>query len=127
MNLKKLLKIFSDKNCNKVYIKKLAANDNSKNQIYLGGSFDVLNILPSGEMLEDRDGDRKKETFKSKVDLHWVLDDGSSSLAPSAQLILYPEYPEVRFSGFLKGSKNAPSDLLTSRTINRLLFLAVSR
>ena len=126
MNLKRLLKILSDKNCKKVYVKRLASNDNSKNQIYLGGSFDVLNILPSGEILEDKDGDRKKETFKSKLDFHWIMEDGSSLIAPSAQLILYPEYPEVRFSGFLKGCKYAPSDLLTSRTPNRLLFLAVS-
>jgi hypothetical protein len=126
MNLKKLLKIFSGKNCNKIYVKKLSANDNSKNQIYLGGSFDVLNILPSGQILEDKDGDRRKETFKSKLDLHWVGEDGASSIAPNAQLILYPDYPEVRFSGFLKGNKNAPSDLLTSRMANRILFLGVS-
>lgn len=126
MTLKKLLKIFSDRNCKKVYAKKLASNDNSKNQIYLGGSFDVLNILPSGDIYEDRDGDRKKETLKSKLNFHWILEDGSASIAPSAQLILYPEYPEVRFSGFLKGCKNAPSDLLNRRLENRILFLAVS-
>jgi hypothetical protein len=37
MNLKTLLKIFSDKSCNKIYVKRLSANDNSKNQIYLAG------------------------------------------------------------------------------------------
>lgn len=28
------------------YAKKLAPNDNSKNQVYLGGDFSVLNIIP---------------------------------------------------------------------------------
>jgi len=126
MNLKTLLKIFSGKNCKKVYVKRLAENDNSKNQVYLGGSFDVLNIFPSSPSIEDRDGTRKRETFKSKLDFFWVHEDGSFSHAPYAQLILYPDYPEVRFSGFLKSCRNAPSQLLRSRVANRILFLAVS-
>ena len=125
MDIKRLLKILSDKNCNKVYVKKLSANDNSKNQIYLAGNFDVLNILPSGVILPDKDGERKKETFKSKLDFYWINNEGLTSIAPNAQLILYPDYPEVRFSGFLKGSKNAPSELLRSRIDNRILFLGV--
>ena len=32
----------------RIYAKKLAPNDNSKNQIYLGGDFSVLNIIPHG-------------------------------------------------------------------------------
>jgi hypothetical protein len=126
MNLESLLKIFSDKACNKVYVKKLSANDNSKNQIYLAGSFDVLNILPSGEVVTDTDGHRKMKTLKSKLDFYWINNEGILSFAPNAQLILYPDYPEVRFSGFLKGSKNPPSELLRSRIDARLLFLGVS-
>jgi hypothetical protein len=47
--------------------------------------------------------------------------------APGAQLILYPQYPEVRLSGFLKGTKNAPSDLMNSRAPGRLLLLGVTQ
>jgi hypothetical protein len=46
--------------------------------------------------------------------------------APGAQLILYPQYPEVRFSGFLKGCSAAPSDLMASRLRGRVLFLGVT-
>jgi len=129
MNLKTLLKIFSDKDCNKVYVKKLSANDNSKNQVYFGGSFDVLNILPIKEITSDADnkGGGKKTRFKTKLDFYWAADDGQLSHAPDAQLVLYPKYPEVRFSGFLKGSKNAPSDLMAERIPDRLLFLGVSK
>lgn len=127
MDLKTILRIFSDKKCSKVYIKSLAANDNSKNQVYFGGSFDVLNILPIKEIIADNDGDRKKTTFKTKLDFYWFNDNsGEFHVAPEAQLILYPKYPEVRFSGFLKGSKEAPSELMASRIENRMLFLGVS-
>ncbi|MEO6456262.1 MAG: MvaI/BcnI family restriction endonuclease [Ginsengibacter sp.] len=126
MNFKNLLKLFSEKNCQKVYVKKLSANDNSKNQIYFGGSFDILNILPSSDITTDKDGIRKRESFKSKLDFYWLNDEGMSSKASHAQLILYPDYPEVRFSGFLLGCKNAPRDLLKERMDNRVLFLGVS-
>lgn len=126
MKLNTLINILSDKSCSKVYVKRLSPNDNSKNQIYLAGSFDILNILPSGDVIDDIEGPRKTKTLKSKVEFNWVNEDGNVSYAPYAQLILYPDYPEVRFSGFLKGSKNPPSELLTSRSDGRILFLGVS-
>jgi hypothetical protein len=48
-------------------------------------------------------------------------------LHPNQKLILYPKYPEVRFSGFLVGCKNAPSDLMAHRIPGRILFFGVSR
>ncbi len=126
MNLKTLLKIFGDKNCKKIYIKRLAANDNSKNQVYFGGSFDILNILPIKEITSHDPGDWKRTRFKTVLDFSWVNEEGSLNVAPDAQLILYPKYPEVRFSGFLKGAKNAPSSLMANRIENRLLFLGIT-
>lgn len=126
MNLKSLLSIFSDCGCRKIYAKRLAANDNSKNQVYLGGSFDVLNILPFKEITTDNEGDWIRTRFKTKLDFYWVSSEGILAQAPEAQLILYPKYPEVRFSGFLKGSKDAPSDLMANRIENRLLFLGIT-
>jgi hypothetical protein len=35
------------------YAKRLAPNDNSKNQVYLGGGFGALNIIPHGEVESD--------------------------------------------------------------------------
>lgn len=126
MNLKTLLKILSDNNCRKVYVKRLSPNDNSKNQVYLGGSFDVLNILPIKEITSHDEGDWKRTRFKTKLDFYWVNEDGELNNAPEAQLILYPKYPEVRFSGFLKRAKDAPSDLMANRIEQRLLFFGVS-
>ena len=126
MNFKSLLQIFSDKACNKIYVKRLSANDNSKNQVYLGGSFDILNILPIKEITTDDRGDWARSRFKSKIDFYWVNSEGELSNAPEAQLILYPKYPEVRFSGFLKRVKEAPSDLMANRIEARLLFLGIT-
>ncbi|MCV2485941.1 MvaI/BcnI restriction endonuclease family protein [Flavobacterium sp. SH_e] len=126
MNLNNLKSIFSANGCNKIYIKNLAPNDNSKNQVYFGGNFEVLNILPISEITTEAAGEWKKERFKAKINFSWILEDGTLTLAPKSQLILYPKYPEVRFSGFLIGSKNAPSHLMTQRLQNRLLFLGVS-
>jgi len=60
------------------------------------------------------------------LDFFWVNEEGNLIKAPDAKLILYPKYPEVRFSGFLKNSKGAPSELMSSRIDQRLLFFGVS-
>lgn len=126
MNLSTFIEICSEKNCRKVYVKRLAANDNSKNQIYLGGSFDILNMFPIKAITGDKSGKRNSPTFKAKLDFRWVGENGELFNAPSAQFILYPEYPEVRFSGFLSRCENAPSDLMNSRQPGRILFMGVS-
>jgi hypothetical protein len=126
MNLKSLIKLFSDKTCENICVKHLSPNDNSKNQIYLGGSFEALNLLPIQEIIPDNEGTRRQATFKSKLNFSWIDDAGILSPAPHAQLILYPDYPEIRFSGFLLGSRNAPSELMTSRVKDRLLFFGVN-
>lgn len=111
-----------------VYVKKLAPNDNSKNQVYLGGDFSVLNIIPHGEV--QTDGSEKagsvRDRAKASVDFYWIDETGQHH-APNAQLILYPKYPEVRMSGFLKGCRNAPGDVMRVRDEGRVLFLSVTR
>jgi len=127
MNLKKLKSLFSEHGCNKIYVKKLSPNDNSKNQVYLGGNFEILNIIPISSIKTEEAGDWSKERFKAKIDFSWVNEDGNIYPAPSSQLILYPRYPEVRFSGFLARCQNPPSELMTQRLADRLLFFAVSK
>lgn len=100
-------------------MKHLAENDNSKNQVYLGPDFSSIQILPNQGVLPDGN------TFKAKVDFYWLIEEGQISQASHAQLILYPDYPEVRFSGFLLGSRNAPSDLMNKRLSDRVMFFGV--
>lgn len=126
MNLENLKLLFADNGCQKIYIKKLAANDNSKNQVYFGGSFEILNILPITEIINEPAGDWEKERFKAKIIFSWISEEGNLYPAPNSQLILYPKYPEVRFSGFLARCLNPPSGLMTQRLPGRLLFFSVA-
>lgn len=87
--------------------KMLSENDNSKQQIYLGGSFNVLQQLPFGEIKEYVD--IAKPNYKAPMDFYWINDSLDYSKAPNTQLILYPKYPEVRLSGFLSECDTAPS------------------
>ncbi len=119
--LKEVVDIFSKFDCSKVYFKLLQKNDNSKQQIYLGSDFSVLNIFPNLKIKPDPD---KPQILKSALNFSWITDNLEVSPAESSQLIFYPQYPEVRFSGFLKGSKNSPSHILGTecREAGRVLF-----
>ncbi len=127
MNLNNLKSLFINNGCKKIYVKNLSPNDNSKNQVYFGGSFEILNILPLSEIVTEEAGDWNKERFKAKINFSWFDDEGLIFPAPKAQLILYPKYPEVRFSGFLARCQKAPSKLMTQRLDGRLLFFSVSQ
>jgi len=104
----------------RLYLKRLAPNDNSKNQVYVDkGSLTDINVLPVESVR--RDGTQLKASLR----FYWMDDAGSLHFAPGAQLILYPQYPEVRFSGFLAGCPKPPQ-LMKSRDPGRLLFLGVT-
>ncbi|HEY8949454.1 MAG TPA: MvaI/BcnI family restriction endonuclease [Rhizomicrobium sp.] len=122
-DLAKLRAMMSGRGARRLYAKRLAPNDNSKNQVYLGGGFEALNILPFGEIYDD--SSEKNQILKAPLKFVWLQPDGRVTPAPSTQLILYPQYPEVRMSGFLKGAKEAPNDLMTVRQAGRILFLGI--
>ncbi len=124
MNLSQLKAMFAGVGARKLYAKPLAENDNSKNQVYFGPDFEALNLFPNKGVIPD--SSRQNPIFKAKLDFGWLTANGSIADAQGAQLILYPQYPEVRFSGFLKGCASAPSSLMASRMAGRILFLAVT-
>jgi hypothetical protein len=125
MTLDQVIALFVRAGCRNLYAKILAKNDNSKQQIYFGPGFSALSLFPNkGVQPDDKPGN---ETFKAQLSFSWISPDGLLDCAPGAQLILYPQYPEVRFSGFLRGCRNAPNHLLTSREHGRILFLGVTR
>lgn len=127
MNLQNLKKLFADNGCQYIYVKTLSANDNSKNQVYLGGNFEILNILPISTIRAEEAGKWEKERFKASLTFAWISEDGQIFPAPHAQLILYPKYPEVRFSGFLLKCEKPPSELMTQRLPGRLLLIGVTK
>jgi len=120
----------------RLFCKRLAPNDNSKNQIYLGGDFSILAVLPAGELASApsssrKSGHRGRQILKSHMRWSWLDAVGCAQPVPNAQLILYPQYPEVRLSGFLRG---CGIDLgryfdpyRNGRMAGRILFMGVSR
>jgi len=108
----------------RLYAKRLAPNDNSKNQVYLGSNFDVLNLFPNLVILPDPSP--QNNILKSPLEFSWLSENGEAiCAAPNAQLILYPQYPEVRFSSFLRGCPESPSQLMKSREQDRILFFGI--
>lgn len=129
MKLGALIDILKSKGCDKLFIKKLSPNDNSKNQVYLGGE-KAIKYLPFkvSELVEQKSKKKsaKDYIFRNLLDFNWIVDDGCFK-APDAKLIFYPQYPESRFSGFLKGCKNAPRDIIGPRKENRYLILSFNQ
>ena len=129
-----LMRRFAELGAESAFCKPLAENDNSKQQIYLGGSLEVLQDFRFTEVVATEAG--KNSTYKAKLDFLWV-GKNFTERASGAQLILYPQYPEVRLSGFLRGCKHAPSELLRpvpreERRFNngsdgRVMFFGVTR
>ncbi len=124
MNLTQLKALFVKAGCQRLYAKPLSENDNSKNQVYFGPDFQALNLFPNEGIFPD--SSPKNPIFKAGLHFGWLTPSGQIAHAPHSQLILYPQYPEVRFSGFLKGCASAPSELMAERLAGRVLFLGVT-
>jgi len=111
ISLEQLVELLQHLGCEKIYVKGLAPNDNSKNQPYMGGHLNDLASFYKGEITASVTTSEKNTTSKNHIKYQvdfpftWVNPVGSLFKAPNAKLIYYPQYPEVRFSGFLKGSK----------------------
>lgn len=110
----------------RIYAKDLPQNNNTKQQIYLGGSFEVLHHLPFGEITPSPASPDK--VMHAPIRLAWIHPTAAPSPAPESKLVLYPQYPEVRLSGFVRGSAHAPAEWLSidkkGATPGRILFLA---
>ena len=130
-----IAKMFAAEGVDKMFVKALAPNDNSKNQVYLGGNFSSLNLIPvrSWSFTEPSS---KKVSLKSGrrlihggLDFTWLTPTGKKFPAPDAKLILYPQYPEIRLSGFLLGSDANISEWFnekkSGRSLGRYLVIGV--
>ena len=71
MNIENLKEYLSSIGATEFLFKKLSDNDNCKQQIYLGGSYDALTELPHGDIYVEQGV--KKPTFKASVKLSLKL------------------------------------------------------
>ncbi len=105
-----LLQIFNEHGVRRVIYKVLSPNDNSKNQPYMAGHLTELGFLPTGSISETQtrslktNDPKRKVKFTAILNFYWISYDGQKYAAPNAKLIYYPQYPEVRLSGFLAGT-----------------------
>ncbi|NVJ67475.1 MAG: hypothetical protein HWE16_13385 [Gammaproteobacteria bacterium] len=135
LNISTLLQIYRDLGASKVYVKKLAPNDNSKNQPYFGAHLTELSFLPTGNIeasaTKSAKTSNRKIKYQVEFPLSWVDCEGTTYPAPKSKLIYYPQYPEVRFSGFLLGSKVEMSEWMnpqrSGRAEGRWLILGVTK
>ena len=125
IDLKRIVNMLSSLGASDIYVKKLSPNDNSKNQLYLGGHLTDLSFLPTGEIEVKKSSStktnhsNKKIIYQAPLHLKWVDPEGNIYPAPNAKLIYYPQYPEVRFSGFLKGSSANISQWMDPKKMGR--------
>lgn len=128
-SMESIIQIFKDNSVNRIAYKQLSPNDNSKNQLYLGMGFDAAQVLPHEEIVDDHSQSTRADSkFKASLSFYWIDGTGRKEPAPHAQLILYPKYPEVRFSGFLAGCAFNLTDLMgvKARIPNRLMLFGIT-
>lgn len=115
IDLERVFSMLRDNGVTDVLYKVLPQNANSKNQVYLASDFSQLGKIPMGEVTAHASTTRKRDdveaVFRASLDLQWLDRDGHLIRAPHSKLIFYPQYPEVRLSGFLLGCPGAPSSL----------------
>lgn len=136
IDLNALIGVMTHAGAKNIFVKKLAPNDNSKNQPYFGFHLTDLPFIPTGNIEASQSTSKKTKDpsrqikYQAPIDLIWIDADGNKYPAPHAKLIYYPQYPEVRFSGFLKGSKVSISRWMApekdGRAQRRWLLLGVA-
>lgn len=121
IDLEHLIRMMARCGVKRILAKTLAANDNSKNQIYLGS---VLNLLPIQQIRMELIGGTRPRHI-ADIDFYWLNSVENTVKAPFTKLILYPKYPEVRLSGFMRNCPGAPP-IIAERMEGRTLFLGIS-
>ena len=131
LTLNDISKLFASQGCKRILVKILAPNDNSKNQVYLGGH-DAIHFLPSTKTTLNKQTSGKKNArkfiFINELNFYWLNNHGPHE-APHVKLIYYPQYPETRFSGFLRSCSRASINVLFDEKRKkhfpkRILFLS---
>lgn len=137
LSVENLTNIYCDQGVTRIYYKLLSPNDNSKNQPYMGGHLTDLGFLPTGEITESDSTSNKTKDPKRRIkytvalDYSWMAPEGGVYASPDAKLIYYPQYPEVRLSGFIArcgfdmGGWMDPDK--KGRAPGRILFLGVTK
>lgn len=135
LSLERLISLYRQLNAIRLVYKELAPNDNSKNQPYLAGHFTDLGFLPTGDLIpslsssQKTNNPKRKIKFTAPLKFSWLSPEGKQYRAPNAKLIYYPQFPEVRLSGFVYGCQFDMGGWMDpkkkGRDIGRVLFFGI--
>lgn len=107
--------LLADQGVKSIWVKRLVRNNNSKQQVWFANDLSDLSFLPLGTpTFAAGKSDKPKAgapVVQIPVPWRWVNPRGAFD-APNTRLCYYPQYPEVRLSGFLQGCKEPPSELM---------------
>ena len=134
LSLSNLVDLYHGQGVTRIFYKILSPNDNSKNQPWMASHLTDLGFLPTHEVTESRTRSQKntkrKIKYFVKLDYYWMSPAGMLYPAPDAKLVYYPQYPEVRLSGFLAKSRVNVSKWMNpakqGREPGRILFMGVT-
>jgi hypothetical protein len=123
--LKDLIPEFQHHGVSELLIKPLKKNHNDKNQIYSGTDFrplfpifDMSFSFRGPSTSAKKNGRNKNRPIPEAVfsDFSWATVAGGLERVPSAKMIVYPQYPETRLSGFQTNQNEMPPALSVSFT-----------
>jgi len=103
----------------------------------MAGHLTELGFIPTGEITESKTSSKKNSNPKRQIkysvnlDYSWVSPEGEIYPAPNAKLIYYPQYPEVRLSGFVAKCDFDMGGWMDpykkGRTEGRVLFFGITK
>ena len=126
MNLKISNRYFTNNGCNKIYIKEIIAKRQLENQVYFGGSFEILNILPISEIKTEEGETGIKKRFKATINFSWISEDGNVYPAQIHNSFYIRNILKFLFR-FLSRCQNPPSELMTQRLADGRFIFAVAK
>lgn len=104
--------LFRAHDVNRIVVKALSLKqDNTKNQIFVAtsGAFNLFPCEPKAGLISESKKKRKSSEGEPKLeaslDWWWLQEDGEPIPAKNTKLIDYFQYPEIRLSGFFRGTK----------------------
>lgn len=107
--LGEIVAVLNNHEANGAIVKALSKNHNDKNQVYAGSDFRPLHPYFEFEFDErtgsvsQKDGGKHKDApilEASFKDFRWLGIEGKEVPAKNLKMIIYPQYPEARLSGF---------------------------
>ena len=135
------LQILKSHNCETAIIKKLAKNNNDKNQVYIHKDISVFSSMFDLRFSE-RDGSTSETKSSSKPgdripeavfeDFSWVSTTGALHKVTDCKAILYAQYPETRLSRFQTNNREMPRSMSVEYTKlsdmkSRYLFIGATK